>query len=149
MAGDEKLLDDVRRRAENPGPALDGPVADALRRALREQFDTASARLGTPWAPRSIRETIERMSTMQGGGPLVRTGALELSLTVRGAPHGGQELRDGGRTLELSTDHPGAFAQTGTSRGEPARPIVPDDVPDDLLEEIADRVGDYILEGLV
>jgi hypothetical protein len=41
------------------------------------------------------------------------------------------------------------FAQTGTSRGEPARPIVPDDVPDELLEEIADRIGDYIIEGLL
>ena len=57
-------------------------------------------------------------------------------------------------TLELSTEAPGAVeAQFGTSRGEPARPIVPDDVPDDvpdeLLEEIADRIGDYILEGLL
>jgi len=49
----------------------------------------------------------------------------------------------------IGTDHPGAFAQTGTSRGEPARPIVPDDVPDDVLETIADAVGDYILEGLL
>ena len=49
----------------------------------------------------------------------------------------------------LGTATPGAFAQTGTSRGEPARPIVPDDVPDDLLEEIADAIGDYILEGLL
>ena len=52
-------------------------------------------------------------------------------------------------TLEIGTDHQGAFAQTGTSRGEPARPIAPDDVPDDVLEAIADAVGDYILEGLL
>src|SRR2546426_770625 len=80
---------------------------------------------------------------------LLRTGDLGRSLTERGAPYGGQELRDGGKTLELSTGAPGAVeAQFGTSR-EPARPIVPDDVPDELLEEIADRIGDYILEGLL
>src|SRR5207245_8277130 len=114
---------------------------------IREQFDTGGARLGTPWAPRSIRDAVER--AFANRGPLVRTGDLVRSLTVRGAPYGGQELRDGGKTLELSTGAPGAVeAQAGTSR-EPARPIVPDDVPDELLEEIADRIGDSILEGLL
>jgi hypothetical protein len=70
-------------------------------------------------------------------------------LSDRGAPHGGQELRDGGKTLELSTQAPGAVeAQLGTSR-EPARPIVPDELPDDVFERIADAIGDYILEGLL
>src|SRR5437899_4265821 len=97
---DEKLLDDVLRRAENPGPALEGPVADALRGALREQFATAGARLGTPWAPRSVADIIGGRSVADiVGGPLVRTGDLVRSLTERGAPHGSQELRDGGKTL--------------------------------------------------
>jgi len=81
--------------------------------------------------------------------PLVASSGLLRSLTERGAPYGGQELKDGGRTLVLGTDAPGAVeAQAGTWR-EPARPIVPDELPDDLLEEIADRIGDYILEGLL
>jgi hypothetical protein len=63
--------------------------------------------------------------------------------------YGSQELRDGGRTLEIGTAHLGAFAQTGTSRGEPQREIWPDEIPDEVLEEIADRIGDYILEGLL
>ena len=141
---DEKLLDDVLRRAENPGPALEGPVAEIVREAIREQFDSEGARLGTPWLPPAARR---RLSPAVHS--LLRTGDLGRSLTERGAPYGGQELRDGGKTLELSTGAPGAVeAQFGTSR-EPARPIVPDDVPDEPLEEIADRIGDYILEGLL
>ena len=137
-------LDDLIKRAENPGPALEGPVAQIVREAIREQFDSQGARLGTPWPPPAVRPRLS--PAVQA---LLRTGDLVRSLTERGAPHGSQELRDGGRTLEIGTDHPGAFAQTGTSRGEPARPIVPDDVPDELLEEIANRIGDYILEGLL
>ena len=141
-------IDDVIKRLENPGPALEGPIAATVRDAIRGQFETGGARLGTPWAPRSPRDIVERMFANLGG-PLVRTGALELSLTVRGAPHGGQELRDGGRTLAITTDAPGAVeAQQGTPR-EPARPIVPDDLPDEVLEAIADKIGDYIIEGLL
>lgn len=144
----DRILDDVIARAENPGPALEGPVADLLRVEIRTQFETGGARFGTPWAPRSPRDVVERMLAM-AGGPLIRSGYLMRSLTVRGAAFGGQELRDGGKTLEVSTDHPGAFAQTGTSRGEPARPIVPDELPDDVAEAIADKIGDYIIEGLL
>jgi len=137
-------IDDVIKRAGNPGPALEGPVADALRGAIREQFETQGARLGTPWAPPAARA--RPSPALQA---LLRTGDLVRSLTERGAPYWSQELRDGGKTLEIGTDHPGAYAQTGTSRGEPARPIMPDDVPDELLEEIADRIGDYMLEGIL
>ena len=143
----ENPIDDVIKRAQNPGPALEGPVADVLRGAIREQFDSQGARLGTPWVPRAVARMLGgRSITELLGGP---AGSLAHSLTERGAPHGSQELRDGGKTLEIGTDHPGAFAQTGTSRGEAARPIVPEELPDELLEEIADRIGDYILEGLL
>lgn len=144
----ERALDDVIARARNPGPVMDGPVAETLRRVLGDQFASGGARFGAPWAPRSPRDTVERLFAMMGA-PLVRTGALERSLTVRGAEYGFAEVRDGGMTLEISTVAPGAVeAQLGTAR-EPARPIMPDDVPDDVAEAIADRIGDYILEGLL
>ncbi len=137
-------IDDVIRRAENPGPALEGPLAATVREAISGQFDSQGARLGTPWAALAARDWHPTTRAALFG-----TGDLLRSLAERGAPHGSQELRDGGRTLEIGTDHPGAFAQTGTSRGEPAREIWPDEVPDDVLEEIADRIGDYILDGLL
>ena len=106
---DEKLLDDVLRRAENPGPALEGPVADALRGAIREQFATAGARLGTPWAPRSVADIIGGRSVADiVGGPLVRTGDLVRSVVTSGTKQGtyvGKVAVRSRGTFNISTAH--------------------------------------------
>ncbi|HZH42396.1 MAG TPA: phage virion morphogenesis protein [Gemmatimonadales bacterium] len=143
------VLDDIIGRAANPGPALIGPVAQLLREALREQFETQAARFGDPWEP-ILGATARRRRYADYGldTALVETGELKSSLTVEGAAHGYAELR-APFTLALGTDAPGAVeAQFGTAN-EVTRPIVPDELADDLAEAIADKLGDCILNGLL
>lgn len=74
---------------------------------------------------------------------------LELSLTVRGAPHRGPGAPGRRPDARAVDGRAGAMeAQAGTPR-EPARPIVPDDLPDELLEAIADAIRGLHLEGLL
>ena len=105
--------------------------------ALRESKRT-QGRAGTlvPDARKVTYEDLKEMSEADATAKGNRS---------RPAPFGGEEVRDGGLTLEISTDHPGAFAQTGTSRGEPQREIVTEAMLEEAGEKIADIIGDIIL----
>lgn len=93
-----------------------------MHEAIREQFATEGARFGTPWASDLWAILMRRRAAALAGdyGPLVETGALERSLTTEGAPYGGVEVRDGGKTLALSTEAPGAV-EPSSARGARSR----------------------------
>ena len=111
-------------------PSADGPalqrVADDFREMIARQFASEGRAEGTPWAARKSVGAVHELPTTQRAiheSPLlVRTGALQRSLTVRGAA--GHVERLEAQSLAIGTSLPYAlFHQTGTRR-MPARPII-------------------------
>lgn len=114
-------IDDIGDRAKDPKPVLNR-VADLLQRRQAANFASHGASLGG-WPPLAASTVAKKRSAGQSIEPLVATGALERSLQ---AGRGKGKVRRVTKTRVTigSRIFYGRFAQAGTSRGEPKRPIV-------------------------
>ena len=130
----EKALANFQASLANQSPAL-REIAGDFREMIARQFASEGRAEGTPWAGRKAsrsgarhekRLTAEAQRTQRDDSRaaplLVRTGALQRSLTVRGAA--GHVERLEAQSLAIGTSLPYAlFHQMGTRR-LPARPII-------------------------
>jgi phage gpG-like protein len=108
----ENGLGRLQARLGDFSPSM-GMIAEDFRQMAAEQFASAGAAGGTPWAPLAA-STLRRKRG--GGGILEGSGALELSLTDPGSPDH-QEAIDN-LSLAIGTDLPYAmFHQTGAGWG--------------------------------
>jgi hypothetical protein len=133
---------------------MQGPIRDAVRRLIQEQYRTRGEYGGTPWQELSdyTRKRKERAGKL-ALGPLKFSEKLYQSLTVIGHPDRRETITRMGyhvRTMVRSrTGFPyGASHQTGTEDGHvPARPIIPDPPPPEFMRELRNIAKGYLIEA--
>lgn len=104
-----RLQADLNRLAEVPSAAAREASRD-ISRLLAREFATSTDPYGRAWKPLKRKR--------RGGRVLVKTGALKAGTVARPLP-------GAGIGVELGASY-GLYHQTGTRRGLPRRPILPD-----------------------
>jgi phage gpG-like protein len=134
----------ILRRSRNFKPVFRWMFQE-LQEAHRDNFKTKGATSGFPWKPLEPQYASWKIANYGAEGILVRTGALESSLTMNS---GRGAVRDmGARTAEFGTKIPYAqFHQSGTSNMAQRKPLF---LPKLLADRAAHAVGEYLVHGSV
>lgn len=114
-----RQIKDMRERAQDVSPAWEALLTWFSEQNF-QQFLTRGTRWRTPWRPLAASTVAEKARLSLPREPLIRTGRLVHSITLR--PLGVEHIT--GREVSAGTNVPYArFHQTGTRRGLPARPL--------------------------
>lgn len=123
--GTVRRLEGMATRAGLTEPAME-EIVDYVQKRERQLFQTSGASSGRPWAPREA-STKEGIRPGQGVDVMVRSGALEDSLTQRHDQHAIREIGPGwlrfGTRLKYADPHKTGFKDRHGNRVPPRRPI--------------------------
>lgn len=136
-------IETTGNRAQSLKPVLEN-VMDKILERNRRSYETRGATTGVYWAP--LRGTTVKRKIAEGSktpmDPLRRFGALEKSLSQRGAPEQILDVTDDHLLLATTLQY-AAYHVTGTGR-MPARP--PLTIPAKHAAEYTEDIKDYIFD---
>lgn len=132
----------MSRRSRDFSPVFRWAMQE-LQKAHQDNFNTNGGASGSPWKPLDPQYSSWKISNYGSKGVLVRTGALENSLTMNS---GRGAVRDIGRTsAEFGTSLPYAkFHQVGTTTMAQRKVVF---LPVTMAQRTANVVAEYIVHG--